>query len=33
MKEKFVERKKELKAVAKEYLGVGTLIERKQPQG
>jgi len=33
MMEKFIERKKELKAVAKEYRGVGTLIERKQPQG
>jgi multimeric flavodoxin WrbA len=29
MKEKFIERKKELKAVAREYSGVGTLIERK----
>lgn len=31
MKGKFIERKKELKAVAREYLGVGTLIGRKRP--
>jgi len=29
MKEKFLERREELKAVVKEYLGVGTFIERK----
>lgn len=29
MKEKFLDRKGELKAVVKEYLGVGTFIERK----
>ncbi|MGD0398778.1 MAG: flavodoxin family protein [Syntrophobacteraceae bacterium] len=29
MKEKFLDRKEELKAVVKEYLGVGTFIERK----
>ncbi len=29
MKEKFLERKQDLKAVVKEYLGVGTFIERK----
>ena len=28
MKEQFIERKKELKAVVKQYLGVGTFIER-----
>ena len=32
MKEKFLERKQELKAVVKQYLGVGTFIERKQKQ-
>jgi multimeric flavodoxin WrbA len=30
MKEKFLLRKQDLKAVVKEYLGVGTFIERKQ---
>jgi hypothetical protein len=30
MKEKFLERKQELKAVVKQYLGVGTFIERKK---
>ncbi len=29
MKGKFLDRKDELKAVVKEYLGVGTFIERK----
>ena len=29
MKEKFLERRKELKGVVKQYLGVGTFIERK----
>ena len=32
MKQKFLDRRKELKAVAKEYPGVGTLIGLKQPQ-
>ena len=29
MKEKFLDRKQDLKSVVKEYLGVGTFIERK----
>jgi hypothetical protein len=33
MKDKFLERKEELKKVAKQYIGVGTIIESKQPQG
>ena len=32
MKEQFIERKKELKAVVKQYLGVGTFIKPKQQQ-
>ncbi|MGA2402345.1 MAG: flavodoxin family protein [Syntrophobacteraceae bacterium] len=32
MKEKFIERKKELKAVVKPYLGVGTFIKPKQQE-
>ncbi len=32
MKDQFIERKKELKAVVKQYLGVGTFIKPKQQQ-